>query len=70
MHAIDHLCNIANIRKFLSHRQCEILIHAFISLKLDYCNVLLCGLQQSQINRPQHVQNSAAPAPAYSHQQI
>ena len=28
--------------------------------KLDYCKLLLSGLQQSQINRLQHVQNSAA----------
>ena len=58
--AFFHLLNIAKIRKFLTHRQCEILIHAFISSKLDYCNVLLSGLKQSQINRVQHVQNSAA----------
>ena len=60
--AFFHLRNIAKIRKFLTHRQCEILIiiHAFIWSKLDYCNVLLSGLQQSQINRLQHVQNSAA----------
>ena len=58
--AFFHLRNIAKIRKFLTHRQCEILIHAFISSKLDYCNVLLSGLQQSQINRLQHVQNAAA----------
>ena len=58
--AFYHLRNIAKIRKFLTHRQCEILIHAFISSKLDYCNVVLSGLQQSQINRLQHVQNSAA----------
>ena len=58
--AFFHLRNIAKIRKFLTHRQCEILIHAFISSKLDYCNVLLSGLRQSQINRLQHVQNSAA----------
>ena len=58
--AFYHLRNIAKIRKFLTHRQCEILIHAFISSKLDYCNVLLSGLQQSRIDRLQHVQNSAA----------
>ena len=58
--AFFHFRNIAKIRKFRSHCQCEILIHAFISSKFDYCNVLLSGLQQSQINRLQHVQNSAA----------
>ena len=58
--AFYHLRNIAKMRKFLTHRQCEILIHAFISSKLDYCNVLLSGLQQSRIDRLQHVQNSAA----------
>ena len=58
--AFFRLRNIAKIRKFLTHRQCEILIHTFISSKLDYCNVLLSGLQQSQINRLQHVQNAAA----------
>ena len=42
-----HLCNIAKIRNFLIHRQCEILIHAFILSNLDYFNVLLSGLQQS-----------------------
>ena len=58
--AFFNLRNKAKIRKFLTHRQCEIFIHAFISLKLDYCNILLSGLQQSQINRLQHVQNLAA----------
>ena len=52
--------NRLKIRRFLTHRQCEILIHALISSKLDYCNVLLSGLQQSRIDRLQHVQNSAA----------
>ena len=54
------LRNIAKIRKFLSYRQCEVLIHAFISSKLDYCNALLSGLQKSQVKRLQYVQNSAA----------
>ena len=60
--AFFHLRNIAKVRKkFLSYRQCKVLIHAFISSKLDHCNVLLSGLQQLQINRLQYVQNSAAP---------
>ena len=42
--AFFHLRNIAKIRKFLTHRQCEILIHAYISSKLDYCKVHLSGL--------------------------
>ena len=58
--ALFHLRNIAKVRKFLSHRQCEILIHAFIAWQLDCCKVPLSALQQSQINRLQHVQNSAA----------
>ena len=29
--------------------QCEELIHAFISLKLDHCDILLSDLQQLQI---------------------
>ena len=58
--AFFHLRNIAKIRKFLSYRQCEVLIHAFISSKLDYCKALLSGLQKSQVKRLQYVQNSAA----------
>ena len=58
--AFFHLRNIAKIRKFLSYRQCEVLIHAFIPSKLDHCNVLLSGLQQSQIKRLQHAQTSDA----------
>ena len=57
--AFFHLLHIAKIRKFLSYRQYEVLIHAFISSKLDHCNVLIPDLQQSQINRLQQdlVQN-------------
>ena len=57
--AFYHLHNIAKIRKFISFRDCETLIHAFVSTKLDYCNSLLSGLSQSQIQRLQYVQNSA-----------
>ena len=39
-----HLRNISNIRKYLSSTTTEILVHAFVSSKLDNCNSLLYGL--------------------------
>ena len=39
-----HLRNISKIRKYLTQDSAEILIHAFISSKLDYCNSLLYGI--------------------------
>ena len=55
-----HLWNIAKIRDSLSQKGTEILVHAFISSKLDSCNSLLYGLPQSLIDRLQAVQNCAA----------
>ena len=36
-----HLRNICKIRRYLDGKATEILIHAFVSSKLDYCNSLL-----------------------------
>ena len=55
-----HLRNIAKIRYSLSQKDTEILVHAFISSKLDSCNSLLYGLPQTLIDRLQAVQNCAA----------
>ena len=38
--AVSHLQNIAKIRNALSQDNAETLVHAFISCKLDFCNVL------------------------------
>ena len=38
-----HLRNIFKIRKFLSYDTCKILIHAFVTARIDYCNSLLYG---------------------------
>ena len=55
-----YLYNIRQIRKHLSHDSSETSIHAFVSSRLDYCNSLLYGLPQVQIDKIQRVQNAAA----------
>jgi len=55
-----HLRNISKIRKYLTEETTEILVHAFVSSKLDYCNSLLCGLPKHMISSLQSVQNMAA----------
>ena len=42
--AFYHLRNISRIRKYLSFRTAEMLVHAFVSSRLDFCNSLLFGL--------------------------
>ena len=39
----------ATIRRFLSYQHFEILIHVFVTSRLDYCNSLLSGLPQNCI---------------------
>ena len=55
-----YLHNIKKIRKFLSADFTAMLIHAFISRRLDYCNKLYYGLPACQIVKLQRVQNAAA----------
>ena len=59
------------IRKHLSRNSTETLIHAFVSSRLDYCNSLLYGLPQAQLDKIQRVQNAAArlifKQPKFSH---
>ena len=57
--AFFHLRNIAKIWNCLSQYEAEILVHAFISSKLDFCNALLYGLPQSVLDKLQYVQNCA-----------
>ncbi len=45
---------------FLSLVDAEILIHAFVSSRLDFCNVLLSGLPRAGTKKLQMVQKAAA----------
>ena len=58
--AFFHLRNISRIRKYLSTQTAEMLVHAFVSSGLDYCNSLLYGLPKQSLKELQHVQNVAA----------
>ena len=46
--------------KYLSEESTKILVHAFVTSHLDYCNSLPCGLPQYQYDRLQRVLNAAA----------
>ena len=58
--AFYHLRNIAKIRKYINTATAEVLVHSFISSKLDFCNSLLYGLPKYEINKLQSVLNAAA----------
>ncbi len=51
---------ISRLKSSLSFQDLEIVIHAFITSRLDYCNSLYVGLPQSSLSRLQMVQNAAA----------
>ena len=58
--AFYHLCTTLHIRKYLSRQTTEILIHAFVTSKLDHCNSLLYNVLKNIIKMLQTVQNAAA----------
>ena len=59
--AFYHLHTISRIRKYLSTQTTtEILVHAFVTSKLDHCNSLLHNVPKNVIKKLQSVQNAAA----------
>jgi hypothetical protein len=55
-----HLRNIGAIRNILTVSATEQLVHALVTSRLDYCNSLLYGVPDYQINCLQRLQNIAA----------
>ena len=54
------LRNISKLRTVVTKGELEIIIHAFISSRLDYCNNLFTCLNKKELDRLQAIQNSAA----------
>ncbi len=54
------LKRLRKLKPFLTFKDLEIIIHAFISSRLDYCNALYAEISQSSLSRLQIVQNAAA----------
>ena len=54
------LDNIKRISKFLARDKSEMVLRAFITGRIDYCNGLLYGLPDCEITKVQRVQNAAA----------
>ena len=54
------LHKIGKLRQYLSRPDCEKLVHAFISSRLDYCNSTFYGIPDYLLNKLQLIQNTAA----------
>jgi hypothetical protein len=54
------LRQLRSLRKSLSFDAASILVHAFISSRLDYCNAILYGISDAALHKLQFIQNSAA----------
>ena len=65
---ITNICKCANyylrcigsVRKYLTDDSAALLIHSFVSSRLDYCNSLLAGLPDGDYAKLQKVHNTAA----------
>ena len=54
------LHNIKRISQFLPRDKLEMVLHVFVTSRIDYCNGLLYGLPNYEIAKSQRVQNAAA----------
>ena len=58
--AFYYLYNLRRKRKYVSKDNTKTLVHAFISSRIAYCNSLLYGLPEYQLNKLQRVHNMCA----------
>jgi len=54
------LRQLRRVRRSLDDESAAILVHAFVTSRVDYCNLLLAGAPKSVIDKLQRVVNAAA----------
>ena len=59
-HCYKILRDIRRIKKYLLRLHIEVLVHAVISSRLDYCNCLFINISKDNLYKLQKVQNAAA----------
>lgn len=62
--------NIGRIRTHLNKETTEMIVHAFITSKIDIGNALLSGIPKAQIKRLQRIQNIAARITTYTNTKV
>ena len=58
--SINHLRNLFRIPRYLDVNAASTVMHAFITMRLDYCNHLYFGLPKYKVKKLQQTQNIAA----------
>ena len=58
--AYYHFKNIRSLKPFVDTGALITVVHAFVTYRIDYCNSLLYGISNYNINRLQNNQNCAA----------
>ena len=54
---------VARIRRSITTNVCRTIVHSMVMSRLDYCNAVLYGLPDAQLQKLQLVQNAAARLP-------
>lgn len=57
---LPSLCQLSRIRRYITDGACQLAVLSLVTSRLDYCNSLLAGIQGSQLDRLQRIQNRAA----------
>ena len=52
--------SIGRIRPFVTINACKTLVNSLVTSRLDYANVLLCGVNNKVVGKLQRIQNTAA----------
>jgi len=55
-----HLKDIHCLKAFLTQEALVTIVHAFVTSRIDYCNFLLYGISDYNINHLQRIQNRSA----------